>query len=771
MPDATTATVTVTTPVEPAKTRYPNAWRLFCQHPAFAGGVGRFINPQTPGSVKKFRKAVAPEDWKTVDGTANAENARSGPECFEWWVKGEESGVPQPVGLYPDLIGAAAADFDYPPERGSGAGKPPHGYDDAVRAVTGKLNGIPRAFAATRSATPGRGHAWWRSESGGYLECVAGTAGTPEVKGKPKRDNYLIEHDLEEFARQWLTRAETTDPVDIVDLLIAFGGKPPAQPRMRVPEMVSVPGDNALVISFVDDLADKREARGAEATLHDEVMAHLVSMWKRGFSEDDLLAYAARAVSLGCDEGETTRQVAWVLANVKRRLDPLPAATPQSFGMFRWDGVCHEVSEDRSGVQLETILDNLDIRLEEDTRSRQLLYARDDQSIRMDTKSLNALRTMIEVSHYTLVRTAKTERRVPVAWKNDAWRVALDGYLSRDGRSHDFFEAWLRSRPAWDGEKRLSKFASAVFYCDPEDKVGQWAGPWVFCKAVQRTFHPGHQADDMLILDGAQGGGKSTTFGLVFPNGTEQRERWVRTNFSVLSSIGDPRRAAYALAGAVFVMCNEMKGISDAKLGDVKDFFTRPRDEADMKWEDRVSVNPRRCVFIGSTNGGEFLKHDRTGQRRFRILPIKADRNRKSDWAWVRKNRDQLWAEAVHYYDNMELEELDKFLEMDEGTHTLAEARAEEASLTDPAEEEFASMVSDPSAEVWQGKTTTEWCRLLGILPNDDVGRGPNKTESIRCGDVLRKHGFINKQVTRNAKGTDGGSVRPRVWVHDKENA
>ena len=53
---------------------------------------------------------------------------------------------------------------------------------------------------------------------------------------------------------------------------------------------------------------------------------------------------------------------------------------------------------------------------------------------------------------------------------------------------------------------------------------------------------------------------------------------------------------------------------------------------------------PRRCVFVATTNELEFI--DTTGNRRFWPVQMRAEADVKA----IERDRDQLWAEAVHWY-------------------------------------------------------------------------------------------------------------------------
>jgi predicted P-loop ATPase len=82
--------------------------------------------------------------------------------------------------------------------------------------------------------------------------------------------------------------------------------------------------------------------------------------------------------------------------------------------------------------------------------------------------------------------------------------------------------------------------------------------------------------------------------------------------------------------------------MSKADVDKTKAFASRQTDRARLACGRQRIDQPRRCVFIATTNDDTYLK-SQTGNRRF--WPV---RTRRVDLYALRRDRDQLWAEAAH---------------------------------------------------------------------------------------------------------------------------
>jgi len=149
---------------------------------------------------------------------------------------------------------------------------------------------------------------------------------------------------------------------------------------------------------------------------------------------------------------------------------------------------------------------------------------------------------------------------------------------------------------------------------------------------VRRAFEPGTKFDQIVVLEGAEGRGKSTALEILAG----------RDNFSdqKILGLGD-REQQEATAGVWLYEIGELTGMRKAEIEHVKAFASRTVDRARPAYGRFRVDRPRRTVFFATTNRDDYLQSD-TGNRRF--WPVATSH---VDLQALARDRDQLWAEAA----------------------------------------------------------------------------------------------------------------------------
>jgi predicted P-loop ATPase len=190
----------------------------------------------------------------------------------------------------------------------------------------------------------------------------------------------------------------------------------------------------------------------------------------------------------------------------------------------------------------------------------------------------------------------------------------------------------------WDGVPRLDRII--IDYMGAEDsELNRAMSRKHFVAAVARVFNPGCKYDYCLIMSGAEGIGKSTLLSVM-------GGRWFNDSITTLEG----KEGMEQLRRAWVVELGELSSIKRSDVEQVKAHLSKQVDIYRAAYARRVLEHPRQCVFCGTTNEALFLKGD-TGNRRFWVIPVVAELRKYKDWSEaIRRDRDQLWAEAVHYY-------------------------------------------------------------------------------------------------------------------------
>jgi Virulence-associated protein E len=187
----------------------------------------------------------------------------------------------------------------------------------------------------------------------------------------------------------------------------------------------------------------------------------------------------------------------------------------------------------------------------------------------------------------------------------------------------------------WDGRARLDRWL--VVYLGAEDtQLNRAFGRKTLVAAVRRARKPGCKFDFMLVLEGPQGAGKSRAVQILAgaaENFSDQPIKW-----------DDPQRQMEAVGGVWIYEIGELVGLGRADVANIKSFLSRQEDRVRPAYGRHKVGRPRRCIFIGTVNGGRGAGYltDPSGARRFWPVEVGA-----IDLEVLQRDRNQLWAEAA----------------------------------------------------------------------------------------------------------------------------
>lgn len=187
----------------------------------------------------------------------------------------------------------------------------------------------------------------------------------------------------------------------------------------------------------------------------------------------------------------------------------------------------------------------------------------------------------------------------------------------------------------WDGQPRIAAVAEDILGA-ARTVLNQALIRCFMVSCVARAMQPGCKVDTVLVLVGEQGIGKSTFFKII-------SGEWF---FDSPIDIGKKDKDTFmALRCAWICEWGELEAIRRAReITAIKAFISSQVDIFRPSHGKNIIVQKRGCVFVGTTNKGEFL-FDSTGNRRFMPMTVTTVDNRA-----LREQRDQLWAESVSIY-------------------------------------------------------------------------------------------------------------------------
>jgi putative DNA primase/helicase len=215
--------------------------------------------------------------------------------------------------------------------------------------------------------------------------------------------------------------------------------------------------------------------------------------------------------------------------------------------------------------------------------------------------------------------------------------------VADDRRFHPVRD-YLDTLPEWDKTPRLDNLFIRYLQADDTDYVRAVTRK-TLTAAVARIYHPGTKFDTVLVLDGIQGIGKSTMWKSLA--GDEY--------FSDALSLTDmdDKSGAEKLQGFWIIEIGELAGMKKADIEKVKSFLSTSDDKYRPSYGKVVESHPRQCIVVATVNGEQGYLRDITGNRRFWIVKCRKTCS-QVNWKITSEERDQIWAEAKHYYESGE---------------------------------------------------------------------------------------------------------------------
>ena len=230
-------------------------------------------------------------------------------------------------------------------------------------------------------------------------------------------------------------------------------------------------------------------------------------------------------------------------------------------------------------------------------------------------------------------------------------------YVSFSSRNHDVsftkvaddrrfhpIRDYMNALPEWDKVPRIETLLVRCLQAD-DTRYVRTVTRKTFAAAVARVYRPGTKYDSILVLDGAQGIGKSTIFKDLVG------DEYYSDTLS-LTDMND-KSGAEKLQGFWVVEIGELAGMKKADIEKVKAFLSTADDKYRPSYGKTVESHPRQCIIIASVNGERGYLRDITGNRRFWIVKLHQDEQKKR-WHFTKEERDQIWAEAKAIYESGE---------------------------------------------------------------------------------------------------------------------
>lgn len=193
---------------------------------------------------------------------------------------------------------------------------------------------------------------------------------------------------------------------------------------------------------------------------------------------------------------------------------------------------------------------------------------------------------------------------------------------------------------SWDGVHRAESFFIDVLGVEDNVYNRECTRKWLLA-SLTRLFNNGVKFDEMIILQGGQGIGKSTTL--------------QRLSLGYYTDITDKLsdEVTFKIMRTWLVELSELSTMMKTDSDSFKAWLSATKDTVRKKYGSDPNDYPRAFTVLGTTNNKEILK-DRTGNRRYWLMYCDKDKIKNTIWSLDNNYILQLWAEVYQWHDNGE---------------------------------------------------------------------------------------------------------------------
>ena len=315
--------------------------------------------------------------------------------------------------------------------------------------------------------------------------------------------------------------------------------------------------------------------------------------------------------------------------------------------------------------------------------------------------------------------------------------------------ARDYFD----SLPEWDGKERLDTLLIDSFQAE-DSSYTRAVTRKTFCAVVARQYEAGRKFDQMLILVGKQGTGKSSFFERITPLGAY-------TDNVSMEDMKD-KTAVEKIRSNLLVEIPELSGMRKGDINAIKAFITRQEDQYRPAYGRTVEHCKRRCVLVGTTNEFEgFLRDD--SNRRF--WPVYIKKTEKTMVALTDETVKQIWAEAKKRYQDGEKLYLET-AELMRQAEAIQNASLETGGLEDILCE-FLDMPTPADWDKWSRNWHLVWWKALADRGQFVGATGPIYRRSLFS--LFAEGEYLKAEAAVKDALKDPEALTYRTYVSVKE--